>query len=225
MTNSNTPCWPRWPPASSPPGPGRHQRRRGQGPRHHTDRRRRREGRQQGRHDPRLHRRPDHAAGRLQGRRRHAPEPVRQREAAAGDRRQEHGAARRQADRRHQGADAEVSELPRSTSTRPSAASPSRSGWPTTPPSSRVTRQDHQRRPLDRRRHAGFPFPIPKTGYEAMWNHLVRFNGQAYEAKYRNLTSTPAAAPRWPPKASSVQEYPYWDNSKTERRAPTGASS
>ena len=35
--------------------------------------------------------------------------------------------------------------------------------------------------------HAGFPFPIPKTGYEAMWNHLVRFNGQAYEAKYRNF--------------------------------------
>ena len=35
--------------------------------------------------------------------------------------------------------------------------------------------------------HAGFPFPIPKTGNEAMWNHLVRFNGQAYEAKYRNL--------------------------------------
>ena len=31
--------------------------------------------------------------------------------------------------------------------------------------------------------HAGFPFPIPKTGYEAMWNHLVRFNGQAYESK------------------------------------------
>ena len=24
--------------------------------------------------------------------------------------------------------------------------------------------------------HAGIPFPIPKTGYEAMWNHLVRFS-------------------------------------------------
>ena len=36
--------------------------------------------------------------------------------------------------------------------------------------------------------HAGFPFPIPKDGYEAMWNHLVRFNGQAYESKYRNLS-------------------------------------
>ena len=27
--------------------------------------------------------------------------------------------------------------------------------------------------------HAGFPFPIPKTGNEARWNHLVRFNGQS----------------------------------------------
>ena len=27
--------------------------------------------------------------------------------------------------------------------------------------------------------HAGFPFPIPKTGYEAMWNHLLRFNGNS----------------------------------------------
>ena len=44
---------------------------------------RRREGRQQGRHHSRLHRRPDHAAGRLQGRRRHPPEPVRRREAAS----------------------------------------------------------------------------------------------------------------------------------------------
>ena len=50
--------------------------------------------------------------------------------------------------------------------------------------------------------HAGFPFPIPKTGYEAMWNHLVRFNGQAYEAKYRNL-NVDAERPRrrWPPRA------------------------
>src|SRR5207245_7644786 len=32
---------------------------------------------------------------------------------------------------------------------------------------------------------AGFPFPIPKDGNEAMWNHLVRFNGQAYTFKYQ----------------------------------------
>jgi len=30
---------------------------------------------------------------------------------------------------------------------------------------------------------AGFPFPIPKTGYEAMWNHLLRYGGRAIDAQ------------------------------------------
>jgi hypothetical protein len=32
----------------------------------------------------------------------------------------------------------------------------------------------------------GIPFPIPKTGNEAMWNHLTRFTGAAYNVKYEN---------------------------------------
>ncbi|WP_088284248.1 DUF1329 domain-containing protein [Ideonella sp. A 288] len=63
--------------------------------------------------------------------------------------------------------------------------------------------------------HAGFPFPIPKTGYEAMWNHLVRFNGQAYESKYRNLTVDAGGRVTLATEGLSNQEYPYWDNSKT----------
>ncbi|MEZ0307011.1 MAG: DUF1329 domain-containing protein, partial [Ramlibacter sp.] len=63
--------------------------------------------------------------------------------------------------------------------------------------------------------HAGFPFPIPKTGYEAMWNHLVRFNGPAYEAKYRNLTVDANGRTTLVTEGTSVQEYPFWDNSKT----------
>jgi hypothetical protein len=63
--------------------------------------------------------------------------------------------------------------------------------------------------------HAGFPFPIPKTGYEAMWNHLVRFNGQAYESKYRNLTVDASGRTTLATEGVSVQEYPFWDNSKT----------
>ena len=59
----------------------------------------------------------------------------------------------------------------------------------------RRARKDPQRRPLDRRRASPAPFPIPKNGYEAMWNHLLRFNGAAYESKYRNLT-VDAKAPR-----------------------------
>jgi len=62
--------------------------------------------------------------------------------------------------------------------------------------------------------HAGFPFPMPKTGYEAMWNHLVRFNGQAYEAKYRNLSVDASGRVTLATEGVSNQEYPYWDNSK-----------
>ena len=63
--------------------------------------------------------------------------------------------------------------------------------------------------------HAGFPFPMPKTGYEAMWNHLVRFNGQAYEAKYRNLSVDASGRTTLSTEGVSTQEYPFWDSSKT----------
>jgi hypothetical protein len=63
--------------------------------------------------------------------------------------------------------------------------------------------------------HAGFPFPIPKTGYEAMWNHLVRFNGQAYESKYRNLNVDAAGHTALATEGLSNQEFPYWDPGKT----------
>jgi len=63
--------------------------------------------------------------------------------------------------------------------------------------------------------HAGFPFPIPKTGNEAMWNHLVRFNGPAYEAKYRNLNVDANGRVALATEGNSTQEYPFWDNSRT----------
>jgi hypothetical protein len=62
--------------------------------------------------------------------------------------------------------------------------------------------------------HAGFPFPIPKTGYEAMWNHLVRFNGQAYQSKYRNLNVDASGRTTLATEGNSTQEYPFWDASK-----------
>ena len=30
----------------------------------------------------------------------------------------------------------------------------------------------------------GFPFPIPKSGYEVMWNHLLTYRGLGFTAKY-----------------------------------------
>jgi hypothetical protein len=63
--------------------------------------------------------------------------------------------------------------------------------------------------------HAGFPFPIPKNGYEVMWNHLLRFNGQSYEAKYRNLSVDSSGRTTLSTEGVSVQEYPFWDSGKS----------
>ena len=57
-----------------------------------------------------------------------------------------------------------------------------------------------------------------------MWNHLVRFNGQAYEAKYRNLNVDASGRTTLATEGVSNQEYPFWDTSKT-LPTPTGASS
>lgn len=62
--------------------------------------------------------------------------------------------------------------------------------------------------------HAGFPFPIPKTGFEAMWNHLVRFNGVANEVHYRNQTVDAAGRSSLSTEGVIIQDYPYWDITK-----------
>ncbi|AEB86194.1 DUF1329 domain-containing protein [Alicycliphilus denitrificans] len=64
--------------------------------------------------------------------------------------------------------------------------------------------------------HAGFPFPIPKTGFEAMWNHLVRFQGVAYSVKYRNWNIDASGRPSVSTEGTIAQEFPYWDTSKPD---------
>lgn len=60
---------------------------------------------------------------------------------------------------------------------------------------------------------AGYPFPIPKTGFEAMWNHLVRFSGRAYEAKYKNFNVNGGHA-TLSVDATGYEDFPYWDPAK-----------
>ena len=64
--------------------------------------------------------------------------------------------------------------------------------------------------------HAGYPFPIPKTGYEAMWNHLLRYNGLGYEAKYDNLNvDCRRRARRSPSTADAFWAWPIYDPKQT----------
>lgn len=62
--------------------------------------------------------------------------------------------------------------------------------------------------------HAGFPFPIPKTGFEAMWNHLVRFKGRTLETRYRVLYVDTSGRAYLSSEGAGVQDYPYWDTDK-----------
>jgi hypothetical protein len=61
----------------------------------------------------------------------------------------------------------------------------------------------------------GFPFPIPKTGNEAMWNHLTRFNGQSYQLNYKNINVDSSGRPVLATAGLITQEYPYYDPAKT----------
>ncbi|MDE2370875.1 MAG: DUF1329 domain-containing protein [Burkholderiales bacterium] len=71
----------------------------------------------------------------------------------------------------------------------------------------------------------GFPFPIPKSGYEAMWNHLLNYRGLGFSAKFDiwnvdasgrpTLASAGEATYAWPnasPKKTGYMKEtdPFW---------------
>lgn len=62
--------------------------------------------------------------------------------------------------------------------------------------------------------HAAYPFPIPKTGFEAMWNHLVRFNGANLEHFPRSWVVNAAGRPTMTYQMVETLNWPYWDNNQ-----------
>jgi Protein of unknown function (DUF1329) len=62
----------------------------------------------------------------------------------------------------------------------------------------------------------GYPFPIPKTGAEAMWNHLLRYNGLGYDGpRYENWNVDAAGAPTLAVQADAFWAWPIYDPKKT----------
>ncbi|HSD39779.1 MAG TPA: DUF1329 domain-containing protein [Rhodocyclaceae bacterium] len=64
--------------------------------------------------------------------------------------------------------------------------------------------------------HAGFPFPIPKTGFEAIWNHLVRYNGGPFVFDYKNWHVNSAGRPTLATSGTLSQHFPFWDKDKAD---------
>jgi hypothetical protein len=61
---------------------------------------------------------------------------------------------------------------------------------------------------------AGIPFPIPKTGNEAMWNHLLRYAGQTYTAKYDSINVNASGSAVLATTGEITVDYPYYDDKR-----------
>ena len=57
----------------------------------------------------------------------------------------------------------------------------------------------------------GFPFPIPKSGFEAMWNHLMRYTGVANAEKYDTWNVDSAGVASLATSGNLLNEYPLFD--------------
>lgn len=56
----------------------------------------------------------------------------------------------------------------------------------------------------------GYPFPIPKTGYEVMWNHLMRYVGVAYRLNYKSWNVDSTGTPTLATSGVLTEDYPYY---------------
>jgi hypothetical protein len=64
--------------------------------------------------------------------------------------------------------------------------------------------------------YGGFPFPIPKTGNQVMWNHLLQYGAHAYGGKTSSWVTTPDGQAVLQTKVEQHQQFDYFDpkNSK-----------
>ncbi len=58
----------------------------------------------------------------------------------------------------------------------------------------------------------GVPFPIPKTGYEAMWNHLLRYQGKSLEGKFDNWNVDSAGTATLATTGQGYIGFPIYEN-------------
>ena len=64
----------------------------------------------------------------------------------------------------------------------------------------------------------GYPFPIPKTGAEVMWNHLLRYSGLGYDGvRYDNWNVDAAGVPALAVTADAYWAWPIYDPKRKDK--------
>ncbi len=61
--------------------------------------------------------------------------------------------------------------------------------------------------------YGGLPFPIPKTGNEAMWNHLVSYHGWIFKARAEVWVVPPNGEASMVDRVDFINNWPYYDPS------------
>lgn len=61
----------------------------------------------------------------------------------------------------------------------------------------------------------GVPFPIPQSGYEVMWNHLLRYQGHAINSKYDSWNVDSSGTASLATTGNAFIEYPLYDPART----------
>ncbi|MBA5607014.1 DUF1329 domain-containing protein [Duganella sp. FT3S] len=64
------------------------------------------------------------------------------------------------------------------------------------------------------------PFPIPKSGYEAMWNHLLAYKGRSIYFKYDSWNVDASGTPALATTGEIWEEFPLADAKRTEAARP-----
>ncbi|BBO81078.1 hypothetical protein DSCO28_16440 [Desulfosarcina ovata subsp. sediminis] len=62
----------------------------------------------------------------------------------------------------------------------------------------------------------GIPFPIPKDGYEAIWNHILAWRGVALFTKFRNYIITRNSKVVLTAEAEQNEQFPYYQKDVPE---------
>lgn len=68
--------------------------------------------------------------------------------------------------------------------------------------------------------YGGVPFPIPKTGSQAVWNHLLHYNAPSFGASYRTYVVDAAGNRVLQLETDSWQEFPIYDPKRSGTFAP-----
>jgi hypothetical protein len=70
----------------------------------------------------------------------------------------------------------------------------------------------------------GIPFPIPKNGDEAMWDHLLRFQGYYYDFRAKTYVVDSSGRATMTDDFTAQQEWPYYLDNPPRPRSSTACA-